>query len=236
MTNAGSEDFSFMLFGLLILLPIALFFLTWQDLAQRKRAHKKNERERQPSEKWRKMIQELKEAEGKEPDWSPYLEAVAKDERVVRDKSTKSDKDYEDEEEEPIGEDEIENIVGKSFEQMTPDEFEDAVCKLFNAFGYNLSVTQRSKDGGIDLDGLRGGLGRARIVVQCKRYSSPVGVSAVRELFGVVSDDPEIAEGFLVTTSTFTQDAQAFARGKRITLMDGSDLEMRFSELTGSTG
>ncbi len=130
--------------------------------------------------------------------------------------------------------DEVENIDGKSFEQMTPDEFEDAVCKLFNAFGYNLSVTQRSKDGGIDLDGLQGGLGRARVVVQCKRYSSPVGVSAVRELFGVVSDDPEIAEGFLVTTSTFTQEAQAFARGKRITLIDGRELEMRFSKLAGS--
>ena len=126
---------------------------------------------------------------------------------------------------------ETENIDGKSFEQMTPDEFEDAVCKLFNAFGYNLSVTQRSKDGGIDLDGLGAGLGQTRVVVQCKRYSSPVGVSVVRELFGVVSDDPEIAEGFLVTTSTFTQEAQAFARGKRITLVDGAELEMRFSKL-----
>ena len=128
----------------------------------------------------------------------------------------------------------IANFDGKSFKQMTPNEFEDVVCKLFNAFGYNLSVTQRSKDGGIDLDGLRGGLGRARVVVQCKRYSSPVGVSAVRELFGVVSDNPEIAEGFLVTTSTFTQDAQAFARWKRITLIDGDELEMRFSKITGS--
>ena len=123
---------------------------------------------------------------------------------------------------------------GKSFEQMTPNEFEDAVCTLFNAMGYNLSVTQRTRDGGIDLDG-RGGLwGQLRVVVQCKRYSSPAGVGAVRELYGVVSDDPKIAQGYLVTTSTFTQDAQAFARGKRITLIDGVELEVRFSNLNSS--
>ena len=119
----------------------------------------------------------------------------------------------------------------KGLEPMTPEEFENAVCTFFNAMGYNLSVTQRTRDGGIDLDGRGGGLGQGRVVVQCKRYSNPVGVGTVRELFGVISDDLSITQGFLVTTSRFTQDAQDFARGKRITLIDGTELEIRFSNL-----
>ena len=119
----------------------------------------------------------------------------------------------------------------KGFEQMTPEEFENAVCTFFNAIGYNLSVTQRTRDGGIDLDGRSGGLGQGRVIVQCKRYSDPVGVNVVRELFGVVSSDPSISESFLVTTSTFSKDARDFARGKRITLIGGVELNVRFSNL-----
>ena len=84
--------------------------------------------------------------------------------------------------------------MAKKFSDMTPEEFEISVCTLFNAMGYNLSVTKRTRDGGIDLDGRGWGLGQPRVVVQCKRYSDPVGVSVVRELYGVVSDDPSITQ------------------------------------------
>ena len=124
--------------------------------------------------------------------------------------------------------------VPKKFADMTPEEFEESICTLFNDMGFNLYVTQRTRDGGIDLDGHRRGYGQGRVVVQCKRYSNPVGVGHVRELFGVISDDPNITEGFLVTTSRFTREARDFARGKRITLMDGTELEIRFSNLTSS--
>ena len=114
---------------------------------------------------------------------------------------------------------------------MTPDEFEESICTLFEGLGYRLSVTQRTRDGGIDLDGQGVGVGGGRVIVQCKRYSGTVPVTAVREFFGVVSDDDNITESFLVTTGRFSKDARKFVRDKRITLWDGNELEARFANI-----
>ena len=120
------------------------------------------------------------------------------------------------------------------FLDMSPEEFERSVCTLFDHLRYKLSVTQRTRDGGIDLDGYRLGVGGGRVIVQCKRYSGTVSVSAVRELFGVVSGDNSITEGFLVTTGRFSNDAKDFAKNKRITLVDGIELETRCRNVVNS--
>ena len=114
-----------------------------------------------------------------------------------------------------------------NFLELTPEEFEVAVGKLFQEMGYNLTVTKKSGDGGIDLDGFNLGLGGGRVVVQCKRYMDTVSVSAVRDLFGVVASDNSIERGFLVTTGRISQAGKDFARGKRITLIEGEELEWR---------
>ncbi len=224
--SSGSDDAGLLVFLLIVMAPLviilALAYIYWEDRGYRRRREAIYDGLDESRENY---IREARKRDRERP--AIDLEAIANFNLFELEEEAEA-------KEEDKVEDETTKVDGKSFEQMTPDEFEDAVCRLFNAFGYNLSVTQRSRDGGIDLDGLQGGLGQARVVVQCKRYSSPVGVSAVRELFGVVSDDPEIAEGFLVTTSTFTQDAQAFAQWKRITLIDGDELEMHFSKITGS--
>lgn len=111
--------------------------------------------------------------------------------------------------------------------ELTPEEFEVAVGKLFREMGYNLTVTKKSGDGGIDLDGFSLGLGGGRVVVQCKRYKGAVPVSAVRDLFGVVASDNSIERGFLVTTGRVSQAGKNFARGKRITLIEGEELKWR---------
>ncbi len=107
------------------------------------------------------------------------------------------------------------------FADMTPVEFEEAICALFERLGYRLQLTQRTRDGGVDLDGNRLGLGGGRVIVQCKRYSGTVPVNVVREFFGVMSGDNNVSEGFVVTTGKFSSDAKDEARGKRITLIDG---------------
>ena len=112
----------------------------------------------------------------------------------------------------------------KKFADMTPVEFEEAICALFEHWGYRLSLTQRTRDGGVDLDGYSMGMGGERVIVQCKRYSGTVGVGVVRELFGVISADNSISKGFVVTTGSFSQDAKEFEKGKRITLIDGNYL------------
>ena len=121
------------------------------------------------------------------------------------------------------------------FLDMTPEEFERSVCTLFEAWGYKLSVTGRPGDGGIDLDGYSQGMGGGRVVVQCKRYSNTVPVDAVRDLFGVVAADHNISRGFLVTTSKFSKPTRDFVKDKRITLIDGSELEARFADIKASS-
>lgn len=122
----------------------------------------------------------------------------------------------------------------KVFLDMSPTEFEEAIQEFFEHMGYSLSLTKRSHDGGIDLDGYRIGFGGGRVVVQCKRYKETVPVSAVRDLFGVVASDNNIENGFLVTTGKFSQSAREFARGKRIRLIDGVELEARFASIASN--
>jgi restriction system protein len=108
------------------------------------------------------------------------------------------------------------------------EEFEHLVREIFAAEftkdGGEVKVTQSSRDGGVDAiafdpDPIRGG----KIVIQAKRYTNPVDVAAVRDLYGTVVNEGA-TKGILVTTSSFGPDAYRFAKGKPLTLLDGSNL------------
>jgi len=60
-------------------------------------------------------------------------------------------------------------------------------------------------------------------VIQAKRYTNTVDVSAVRDLCAVVTKEGA-SRGILVTTSTFGADAYAFANNSPITLLNGAQL------------
>jgi restriction system protein len=119
--------------------------------------------------------------------------------------------------------DEGENLAAmdwEDFEHLVREVFE----REFSASGGEVKVTRASRDGGIDAiafdpDPIRGG----KIVIQAKRYTTTVGVSAVRDLFGTVQHEGA-NKGVLVTTSTYGPDAYEFAKGKPITLVDGGAL------------
>jgi len=71
----------------------------------------------------------------------------------------------------------------EDFEHLIRELFE----KEFSQNGGECKVTRASRDGGIDAiafdpDPIRGG----KIVIQTKRYTKTVGVSAVRDLYGTV--------------------------------------------------
>jgi restriction system protein len=107
---------------------------------------------------------------------------------------------------------------------MDPLEFEELVAELFRAMGMGAVTTVRSGDGGVDVDALdpdpiRGG----KIVVQVKRYRHTVTPSAVRDLYGTVQSSGA-NKGVLVTTSGFGPTSHAFANGKPLTLVSGTDL------------
>lgn len=108
----------------------------------------------------------------------------------------------------------------EDFEHLVREIFE----KEFSINGGEVKVTQASRDGGVDAiafdpDPIRGG----KIVIQAKRYTNTVGVNAVRDLYGTVLNEGA-TKGILVTTSDYGPDAYDFAKGKPITLLNGSNL------------
>jgi restriction system protein len=103
---------------------------------------------------------------------------------------------------------------------MRPDEFEETVAKMFVAFGYAVDLVGGRGDGGIDLAMTKNG---RHHVVQCKKYiTQKVTPSEVRDFFGAMGDRHLDGKGFFVTTNIFTREAEAFAEGKPIELVDGS--------------
>ena len=65
---------------------------------------------------------------------------------------------------------------------LDPFEFEEKIGELFRNLGYNVAVTKKSGDGGIDVLIKKG---HTTIGVQCKRYKDKVGAKEVRELWAV---------------------------------------------------
>ncbi len=136
---------------------------------------------------------------------------------------TKDDKRFIDGE--AIGErlDDAPNIATMDWE-----DFEHLVRELFehefSANGSEVKITRASRDAGVDAivfdpDPIRGG----KIVIQAKRYTHTVDVSAVRDLYGTVVNEGANT-GILVTTSEYGPDAYKFAKDKPLKLLTGGNL------------
>jgi superfamily II DNA or RNA helicase len=109
---------------------------------------------------------------------------------------------------------------------ISPENFEVLVGTLYKRLGYGVRMTQRSRDGGIDLIVTREMDGVSlKLAIQCKRFASPVGVEYARELLGVVNHDATITKGILVSASTFTEECRHFCESNgQLELMDGATL------------
>lgn len=109
-----------------------------------------------------------------------------------------------------------------SLRSMDWQTFERLVGEAFRRQGYAVDETgQGGADGGIDLTLRKDGL---TTLVQCKQWRSQrVGVTVVREMFGILVDQGAAAVK-IVALGDYTPEAAAFARGKRIELVDGHTL------------
>jgi len=117
---------------------------------------------------------------------------------------------------------------GENIAAMPWDDFEHLIRELFekefNQTGGEVKVTQASRDGGVDAvafdpDPIRGG----KIVIQAKRYTNTVGLSAVRDLYGTVINEGA-TKGILISTADYGPDAYEFSKGKPLTLLNGGHL------------
>lgn len=121
-----------------------------------------------------------------------------------------------------------EKISGYNLASMYWEDFEHLIRELFekefSSNGSEVKVTQASRDGGVDAimfdpDPIKGG----KYIIQAKRYTNVVGVSAVRDLYGTVLNEGA-SKGILVTTSDYGADSYEFAKDKPLTLLNGSNL------------
>lgn len=94
-------------------------------------------------------------------------------------------------------------------------DFEKYTGKLLKANGFTkVEVTQCSSDFGVDVIAYKDDI---KYAIQCKKYSSPVGIKAVQEVIGSKSmNDCHVA--VVLTNNTFTKSAKELAEKNNVLL------------------
>ncbi len=109
--------------------------------------------------------------------------------------------------------------------ELSPRKFEELVAELLRDMGYDVWLTQRSKDGGRDvLAVFRLPDGEILTVVECKRFApdARVGPDIVHKLLWVADRHDNASRAILATTSRFTTGAKVIEKkfGWRLSLRD----------------
>jgi restriction system protein len=113
-------------------------------------------------------------------------------------------------------------------QSLSPQGFERLCQRILRESGFQqVTITGRSRDGGIDGIGVLqvGPFVSFKVLFQCKRWADAVGPSIVRDLRGAMMGRAD--KGLILTTSTFTVDAQGEAvreGASPIELVDGQGL------------
>ena len=86
-----------------------------------------------------------------------------------------------------------------------PRSFEEFIADTYRLDGYDVELTPRSKDGGVDVIASKSGFGAIKIFDQAKAYSEERTVSAndVRAAYGVLSMARDTSKVVITTTSDF---------------------------------
>ncbi|MCX6761963.1 MAG: restriction endonuclease [Candidatus Moranbacteria bacterium] len=118
----------------------------------------------------------------------------------------------------------------EAIKNLAPTQFEAFICHLFDKLGYATEAVGGPNDGGIDVIATKGGV---KHYIQCKKFiTQQVSVGAMRDFYGAVVNKLSDAKSFFITTNVFTLEAENFAIGKPIELIDGKKL-MEYVKLAG---
>lgn len=109
----------------------------------------------------------------------------------------------------------------------------EAVCEtLFGQAGFETKSQSHGADGGVDIWLHSRNAEGPAAVVQCKHWQGKaVGVKELREFFGVMASH-KLTRGTYATTSTYTADAQQFAKDNGINALDGKGLLVLIAKRT----
>ncbi|HHP1041090.1 TPA: restriction endonuclease [Bacillus thuringiensis] len=153
-------------------------------------------------------------------DWGNELEGLLKG-----DVPTKSN-EVEAEEEEIIKEDLVQKaltMIQDKVDKLDPWQMQDLVAGLLQAMGYNVKVSKKGPDGGVDILAHKDAFGFEKpiIKVQVKHRKSTSGGPEVQQLLGA---HPMDANSLFVSTGGFTSQAESIARNNNVKLLDLEEL------------
>ena len=104
--------------------------------------------------------------------------------------------------------------------RLTPSEFEHYCADILKKNGWEVMVNGKSGDQGVDVLAEKYG---KTVAIQCKLYSSPIGNSAVQEVFsGMHHYHADYA--LVVSNQSFTLSARQLASTTGVALMDFTEL------------
>jgi hypothetical protein len=118
---------------------------------------------------------------------------------------------------------------------ITSRKFEELIAHIFKHFGFDVELTQATRDGGRDIiASIRNTVCSYLTFVECKHYSmdNPVGVGIIREVYGVQRIH-RANKSLIVTSSYFTKDAVELSKpiANEIELKDHSDIKLWLSRM-----
>jgi restriction system protein len=99
--------------------------------------------------------------------------------------------------------------------------YEDICMEYLRIKNCDADVTCTGADGGIDIK-VNDKNGKVIALAQCKSWNKPIGVSLIRELFGIMAAE-KVKHGIFLTTSIFSNEAKQFAQSKPLLLIDGEE-------------
>lgn len=109
---------------------------------------------------------------------------------------------------------------------LTPYEYECYCASVLNQHGWEAHATKGSGDQGVDVIARKGNY---KVAIQCKKYTSKVGNSAVQEVSsGMMHYGAN--HSVVVTNSSYTRSAKELANSNGVILIHHNDL-MRLEEL-----
>lgn len=128
------------------------------------------------------------------------------------------------------------NLLSKSgmaeIDKMNGETFERFVGLLYQKMGYETHQTKASGDYGVDIVAEKG---YQKLIIQAKRYTNKVGVSAVQEI-SAARNYYSVSRAAIVTNSTFTEPAQNLAKANGIALVDRLTLAKLIIQYMPDTG
>lgn len=112
-----------------------------------------------------------------------------------------------------------------NFKNLTGDEFEDYVVKLYRKKGYRVYKTPKGPDDGVDLIAKKG---KISIVIQCKNWEQKVGNGDILKTAGA-REMKHATYALVITSSQFTQPAKdVLKKTPRIRGMEITGLKREF--------